>query len=177
MRGCRVFTDTGRCALPIWTRTRRKDSGRGMICRTFSNAFSGACSSPWERRKAFAVRHSLYLGSPDCPNPQPRVKTLRGMAHPPCREVPAGNGVRGPVDDVSGHAAHEAPQGGAERRHDAVRAGPADKRLARPVRRVFPDLLPAARLKAVAGFHGVLCAVEHAQRAEAARGQRHGAEK
>ena len=171
MRGCRVFTDTGRCALPIWTRTRRKDSGRGMICRTFSNAFSGACSSPWERRKAFAVRHSLYLGSPDCPNPQPRVKTLRGMTHPLCSEVPAVNRERGSVRHTSGHAAHAAQQSGADVRHDAMSAGPADKRLARPVR------LPAARLKAVAGLHGVLCAVAHAQRAEAARGQRHGAEK
>lgn len=65
------------------------------------------------------------------------------MAHPPCREVPAGNGVRGPVRHMPGHAAHKAQQGGADVRHDAMSAGPADKRLARPVRRVFPNLLPS----------------------------------
>lgn len=99
------------------------------------------------------------------------------MAHPPCREVPAGNGERGPVRHMPGHAAHKAQQGGADVRHDAMSAGPADEGLAQPVRRSGPDLFPAARLKAVAGLHGVLGAVEHAQRAEAARGQRHGAEK
>lgn len=99
------------------------------------------------------------------------------MAHPPCREVPAGNGVRGPVRHMPGHAAHEAPQGGAEVRHDAVRAGPADKGLARPVRRFGPCRFLLAGPEMGAGRGGIPAAGQGAQPPDAARGQAHRTEK
>lgn len=95
------------------------------------------------------------------------------MTSPPCAEVPAVNRVRAPVRHTSGHAAHEAQQSGANMRHDAMRAGPADEGLARPVRRFGPRSFPFGGPEMGARRDGILDAGQGAQPPDAARGQAH----
>ena len=154
----------------------------GIICRICGKTFPDS----WEAGKALATPR-VVKGRPASHMRRAFVKgrsitragafscgrrELCGMAAPPCAEIPAMNRIGGPVNGVSRQAAHHAQQHGAARGGHGMTAGGTDEALPGGVR-IAPRRFPVSRLKAVAWFHGVLCTVEHAQRANSPGVQRH----
>lgn len=117
----------------------------------------------------------VVWGSPECRRRGARVKILASIGGPPCAEVSTEGRPRGPGNDMPGHAAHEAQQGGADSRHKAVAAAAADEALPDGIRACggFPFLNPSSGLEVGASSSGrpQFFSRQHTQHAAAAGGQ------
>ena len=148
--------------------------------RTHGRSFDGKniCGKTFpgigDAGKALATPR-LIRGSPECRRQGACVKTSANIGGPPCMKTSAGKGRRVFGNNMPGHAAHEAQQGGAERRHKAVAAAATDKTLPYGIGACRGQALitPFAGLEVLAAFGGSpqLFTGQHAQHAAASGGQ------
>lgn len=166
-----VLADTGRCALPICESSPpdRRPAG------TLTAGIYATRLFPALGRSGRRLRRLTMFGASTMPERPRRVKTLANIGGPPCAEVSTEGRPRGPGNDMPGHAAHEAQQGGADGRHKAVAATAADETLPDGIRacsgRAFINPFAGLKIFAAPGGRPQLFAGQRTESAAAAGGQ------